>query len=197
VGFSRFILEDHDMRSPLFFASLLAASAAVALVQIACGGDDNAPATTPPSNQPTVQDSGGFGFSDAESGTTIAITGAGTVFTNGVQDSQVPPVTCASDGTTTTGNCKAEFQDTLYAVPANGWSFSHWDPGAITGSTFYVGQSTPNPLTAVFVADNTKQPDAAPPPPPPDAGVHDTGTDSADSAVTDTGPQDTGADAHD
>jgi hypothetical protein len=188
------------MRSPLFFASLLAVSAAVALVQIACGGDDNAPATTPPTGTPTVQDSGGFQFSDAESGTTVVITGAGTVYTNGSPDSSTPPVTCSSDGTTTTGNCKAEFQDTLYAVPANGWSFSHWDPGAISAPTYFVGQSAPSPLTAVFVTDTIPQPDAGPQPTDSgahDTGAHDTGTDSSDSAVPDTGVQDTGADGHD
>jgi hypothetical protein len=190
-------LEDLEMRSPLFLGSLLAASVAVALVQIACGGDDSAPAAkgTP---TPTVQDSGGFSLSDAESGTTVTITGAGTVYTGGPFAKSNLAVNCTSDGTTTTGNCKAEYQDTLYAVAAPGWSFSHWDPGSISGSTYYVGPVTPA-LTAVFVTDTTAVvPDAAPPPPVDaghDTGTADTGTDApADTGPADTGSPDTGAD---
>jgi hypothetical protein len=174
----------------MIFASLFFVAAAAAVAQVACSSDSTTAPPPAPSATPVVPDSGTFSFGDTTKTRTVAITGAGTVVSGATSDSGPQAVNCTSDGTTTTGACTAQYQDTLYQTAANGWLFDHWDPGASTSSTYYIGQASPDTITAVFVKDKTPIPPVVDSGPTPDTGTPDTST-------PDTGTPDTGTDASD
>jgi hypothetical protein len=77
----------------------------------------------------------------------ISIQGKGNV------SSRDATIDCTSDGTTTSGTCSAYYETALYAEPAPGWSFSHWEPAVSGTAALLLTLASPPQVTAVFTQD--------------------------------------------
>jgi hypothetical protein len=95
---------------------------------------------------PAAPPDDGFALAPAAGPVAVSITGQGAVYSGDTDKS----VACVGDGSTTSGTCSAGQQSTLYAIPAAGWFFVEWDPGASASPTIFVDPSTPTKITAVF-----------------------------------------------
>jgi hypothetical protein len=157
------------MRSATVLVSLFVASVGVAAVQVACTTDVSAITGTGSGTPDAAStfDAGHFLFPDAGVGTQIVIQGTGTVFGGSTEEpdgATVDAINCTTVGGTgsakATGTCFAPQQSTLYVTSPTGWTFSEWAPSGSSSSTFYVDESTPASITAIFIADGANVPDA-------------------------------------